>query len=62
MLIREIKKAIAGFTCFPNITDVVSGNWGCGAFGGNLHAKILIQWIAATLSNKKLLYCPFSKL
>ena len=60
MILREIRNAHAGFTCYPKVNEIVSGNWGCGAFGGNLHAKLLIQWIVATLVGKKLLYCPFN--
>lgn len=26
---------------------VSTGNWGCGAFGGNPEIKSMIQWIAA---------------
>jgi poly(ADP-ribose) glycohydrolase len=54
-------KADAGFTCFDDIKTIVSGNWGCGAFGGDIYAKLIIQWITATLAHKKLLYCPFNK-
>lgn len=28
---------------------LVLGNWGCGAFGGHLQLKFLIQWIAASM-------------
>jgi poly(ADP-ribose) glycohydrolase len=37
----------------------VTGNWGCGAFRGNLTLKFIIQWIACSLVNKKMIYCPF---
>ncbi|WVZ61242.1 hypothetical protein U9M48_011149 [Paspalum notatum var. saurae] len=38
---------------FPNISSndyigVSTGNWGCGAFGGNPEIKSMIQWIAAS--------------
>lgn len=29
-------------------TGVAIGNWGCGAFGGDLQIKSMIQWIAAS--------------
>ncbi len=38
---------------------VVSGNWGCGVFGGNLQIKILIQWIAASMAEKNMRYCLY---
>jgi len=27
---------------------VVTGNWGCGAFGGDPEVKAIIQWLAAS--------------
>lgn len=37
----------------------MTGNWGCGVFKGDLKLKFLIQWIAASLVGKKLIYCPY---
>lgn len=37
----------------------MTGNWGCGVFKGDLKLKFLIQWIAASLAGKKLIYCPY---
>ncbi|KAF9905301.1 hypothetical protein EC991_001849 [Linnemannia zychae] len=28
---------------------IATGNWGCGAFGGHLQLKFVIQWIAASI-------------
>ncbi|KAF9563394.1 hypothetical protein EC968_004872 [Mortierella alpina] len=28
---------------------IATGNWGCGAFGGHLHLKFVLQWIAASI-------------
>ncbi|KAG0369993.1 hypothetical protein BC939DRAFT_475921 [Gamsiella multidivaricata] len=28
---------------------IATGNWGCGAFGGHLHLKFILQWIAASM-------------
>ena len=46
---------------FPNqsVKRIITGNWGCGAFGGNLQLKFLIQWMAASLVGRDLVYCPF---
>lgn len=41
--------------------NIITGNWGCGAFKGNLTVKFMIQWIAASLAGKRLMYCPFGK-
>lgn len=27
---------------------IVTGNWGCGAFGGDPELKTIIQWLAAS--------------
>lgn len=57
---REILKAYAGFN-FEGVPSntVVTGNWGCGAFRGDLRMKFLIQWLACSLAKKKMLYCPY---
>ncbi|XP_020243800.1 poly(ADP-ribose) glycohydrolase 1-like isoform X1 [Asparagus officinalis] len=31
-----------------NETGIATGNWGCGAFGGDLELKTIIQWLAAS--------------
>jgi len=63
-LLRELNKALAGF-CVSDLSDecqaniIETGNWGCGQFGGDVEFKLLIQWIAATIADKKILYYPF---
>lgn len=32
---------------------IATGNWGCGAFGGDPHLKSLLQWMAASYAG-----CP----
>lgn len=39
--------------------SICSGNWGCGAFGGDAQLKFLLQWISSSMLNKKLIYCRF---
>jgi poly(ADP-ribose) glycohydrolase len=60
MIYREITKAYCGFS-FEEVEGrrIVSGNWGCGAFGGHIQLKFMIQWIACTLARRELVYCPF---
>lgn len=55
---REILKAYAGFS---NIEGeyIVTGNWGCGAFNGDIPLKFMIQWIASSLAAKSMIYVPF---
>ena len=38
---------------------VATGNWGCGAFGGDPHLKVLIQLMAAAECNRDILYFTF---
>jgi poly(ADP-ribose) glycohydrolase len=52
-------KAYCGFKGSENIKSVVTGNWGCGAFCGDVRVKFLIQWVSASLAKKQLIYCPF---
>lgn len=53
-------KAYCGFNVGnPDIKRVATGNWGCGAFGGNVKIKFLIQWIACSLAKKEMIYCPY---
>ncbi|XP_073046140.1 poly(ADP-ribose) glycohydrolase 1-like [Primulina eburnea] len=36
---------------WPNLEEtigIVTGNWGCGAFGGDPEVKVAIQWLAAS--------------
>ena len=45
--------------------DIATGNWGCGAFGGDVETKALVQWIACSLSPPSaatavMHYFPFS--
>ncbi|KLJ06268.1 hypothetical protein EMPG_10309 [Blastomyces silverae] len=37
-----------------NYTEIVTGLWGCGAFGGNPQTKTLIQWCAASMARTNL--------
>ena len=45
----------------PESDSIVTGNWGCGAFKGNLSLKFLIQWIACSMAEKRMIYCPYGK-
>ena len=49
---REILKAYTGFSSESKSKKIVTGNWGCGAYQGNLKLKYMIQWIAASLAQK----------
>lgn len=53
---REITKARAAFTSWPLTPNstVVTGQWGCGAFNGEPTVKLLLVWVAASLSGREL--------
>lgn len=54
---RELAKAYTAFcshskgTIQTPYSFATSGNWGCGAFGGNKQVKAIIQWCAASMAN-----------
>ncbi|RZR70922.1 hypothetical protein BHM03_00002331, partial [Ensete ventricosum] len=55
LLIRETNKAFCGFLhqsmykCrLKDNVGIATGNWGCGAFGGDPEIKSIIQWLAAS--------------
>ena len=35
---------------------IVTGRWGCGAFGGDDELKFLIQWVAASEANREMIF------
>ena len=49
---REVKKLLAGFSALEQDTTVVAPPWGCGAFGGDVRVKLLVLWLAASLSGR----------
>ena len=65
---RDIHKAFVGFkSVFYDEKEVkeektiATGNWGCGAFGGDYELKLLQQWIAASFAGiKRLDYYTFN--
>jgi poly(ADP-ribose) glycohydrolase len=65
-IIRDIHKAYVGFNLInleenKNIEKIIAtGNWGCGAFGGNHELKFIQQWLAASFVGvKRLDYYTF---
>ncbi|CAB3369765.1 Hypothetical predicted protein [Cloeon dipterum] len=57
---RELLKACVGFSNCPAQMNIATGNWGCGAFGGDIELKMCIQWLAATYAGKELYYFGYS--
>lgn len=67
---RELVKCISGFksdnknrknseNSSPKQAAIATGNWGCGAFGGDVELKFLIQMMAAAETDRDLIYYTF---
>jgi len=58
---RELNKAFCGFRrdASDQPCTVATGNWGCGAFGGDPGVKFLIQLMAASLAERPIFYFTF---
>ena len=56
---RELGKARSGFRRDARQLPIATGNWGCGAFGGDLPLKAVIQWLAAAAEGRELRYFSF---
>ena len=62
-ILRELNKAYVGFSSqspvLGNKCPIATGNWGCGAFGGDRETKFLIQWIVASVVQRPMVYFTF---
>ncbi|KAK6618130.1 hypothetical protein RUM44_002576 [Polyplax serrata] len=60
-ILRELKKAYVGFKPMENTTPLplATGNWGCGAFGGDPQLKALLQLMASSQARRNVLYLTF---
>ena len=66
-ILRELNKACCGFEHIivsddwsaSKVVPVATGNWGCGAFGGNKKMKTIIQWMAASRVGRDVKYFTF---
>ncbi|KAL4512184.1 hypothetical protein ABPG72_005186 [Tetrahymena utriculariae] len=62
MIFRELIKALTGFQITdytPKGHQIVTGNWGCGSFHGDVQLKFIIQWIACSMQERDMIYCTF---
>lgn len=53
---RDLQKAYIAFNSTNPNAAIATGNWGCGAFGGDSQLKFLIQLMAAAIAKKPLMY------
>lgn len=61
---RDLVKAYVGFAYRDAECarwPVASGNWGCGVFRGDAELKFIIQWLAASLAGRELVYVLFER-
>ncbi|XP_026078065.1 poly(ADP-ribose) glycohydrolase-like isoform X1 [Carassius auratus] len=60
---RELNKAFCGFVRpgvqTENLSAIATGNWGCGAFGGDTRLKAVLQMMAAAEAERDLMYFTF---
>ncbi|XP_007249543.3 poly(ADP-ribose) glycohydrolase [Astyanax mexicanus] len=60
---RELNKAYCGFRRpngdTQNLSAIATGNWGCGAFGGDTRLKALLQLMAAAEAGRDVAYFTF---
>ncbi|XP_051896901.1 poly(ADP-ribose) glycohydrolase-like isoform X2 [Pristis pectinata] len=63
---RELTKAYCGFSrrVIPDRqrTAIATGNWGCGAYGGDIKLKALIQIMAAAQAQRDMMYFTFGSI
>jgi hypothetical protein len=60
---REVGNSLIEPTPGPTYPhSIATGNWGCGAFGGDAQLKCLLQWLVASyVGCDKLHYCTFAQ-
>lgn len=63
---RDLRKAYAGFHFAVDADEgeeaagpIATGNWGCGAFGGDKSLKVMQQMMAASQAGRDLVYHAF---
>ncbi|XP_031574946.1 poly(ADP-ribose) glycohydrolase-like [Actinia tenebrosa] len=59
---RELDKAFGGFFSTEDskyLPAIATGNWGCGAFGGDSRLKAIIQMMSAAAAQRDIVYFTF---
>jgi len=58
---RELNKAFVAFQNrhVDSLQAIATGNWGCGAFGGDPRVKLLLQLMAAAEAGRDVVYFTF---
>ena len=58
LIVRELEKCRVGLSGGDH-ASFATGNWGCGAFGGDTQLKAVVQWLACSVSRRQLIFFPF---
>jgi poly(ADP-ribose) glycohydrolase len=58
-LLRELEKIRCALSLNEKDKRFATGNWGCGVFNGDPQLKAVLQWVAASVRNTKIVYFPF---
>jgi hypothetical protein len=59
---REVTKSLIQSARPTYPQSIATGNWGCGAFGGDAQLKCLLQWLVASyVGCEELHYCTFAQ-
>lgn len=56
-LIKKLREKGSQYMAHQDKIGIVTGNWGCGAFGGDPELKAIIQWLAASQVITLLIIC-----
>ena len=62
VILRELNKAYVAFHHehpAPG-APIATGNWGCGAYGGHIQLKSMLQWVAASACSRPVIYYTFN--
>jgi len=62
-ILRDLDKAYCGFYAEKGVLSappIATGNWGCGAFGGDRQLKAIEQLIAASEADREIYYFTFA--
>jgi len=67
-ILRELNKAYIGFLANKvenkSLEDkaIATGKWGCGDFHGHIQLKFMIQWLAASMACREIIFYSFGDL
>lgn len=62
-IFRNLNKIFLTGTVAKTVSKqkVITGNWGCGAYGNDLFLMFIIQILGFSQAESEFVYCPFSE-